>query len=486
MSKQGIISYAGQECPASLIVGSVIVDSVPDISLTTRDIPMSDGVQFIDKRYGTRKITAEIGLVSNSSNEVYTDFDAIAEWLEYKEPQPLILRDFPNRIFYAITDSAVTIDKLKNLGKATISFVCHDPHSYGADKSYPMSPDVTNVINEGNKETFPIINFTLKKNVTDFYITGSNQTIFLGETYDPTEKTVKDTTPTILNDAGSSLTNWTDASAFHVDGGTVLGTISSNGYSFQQSAKDYGTASGLWHGGAILRGLGTQLQDFDLEASIGFKASAMAQKGRVEVYLLDTNDKQIAKISLKDIDAKMENPMFDAWLGQINNGGVSTVNTYGDRRGVWRQFNGVINIGRRGKQWHFYCAQVDPTTYQHHTRYYKTVTDTWGRFGGKLAKVLVHIGAYGAEAPVDQMWVSNVRVDEVISKTTSEVSYAGKIGDTFTIDCEKGKILRNGKMFTQMQAGSQFLKLAKGANGIQFSDPTLLDQGTISFTERWI
>lgn len=481
-----IKSYAGQPVPASIIIEKVIPNAIPQRVNQATEAPLVDGSIFVNSRYGIRSITVNISVVSKTSEGLFYQQDDLSKWLNHKEPQPLVLRDMPDRTFYCILDGAVDLNKIRSVGQGSFNLICHDPHIYGQTRTYDMDPNTTQVYNGGNEEAYPIINMTLKKDVDSFFITGSEQTIYLGEPIDPTEQTIKDTRPLLFNDTGSSVTPWANATDYHIDGGQIFGTMSSNGYSLQQASKDYGTASGVWHGAAMVRSIGKEVQDFDLEAQIGLLSKTAAEKGRIEVYLLDINNKQLAKISLKDIDSGRDNPMFDAWLGQINNGGVSTVNTYGAYRGVWKQFNGVINIGRRGKQWHFYCAMVNPTTYQHHTRYYKTVTDTWGKFGNKLAKVMIHIGAYGSDKPVDSMWISNVRVNELLSNTASEVPAIGKAGDTFTIDCESGKILRNGKFLTEQYAGTEFIRLKEGANGIAISDETLLESGTIEFTEKWV
>ena len=484
--EQLIKSYAGQPVPASIIIEKVLVGGAPPRVNTSIDVPMEDGAIHVNSKYGPRPITIHLSLLADTSEGTMYKHDDLSKWLHYKTPQPLILRDMPDRTFYCLIDGNVDLDKIRRLEQGTITMICYDPHIYGQTKSYTMLADTTPVVNGGNLEAFPIINMTLKKDVQSFFITGSEQTVYLGEPVDPTEKTAIDTRPLLFNDPCSSVTPWAQATTFVVDGGQVKNTLSSNGYSFGQAAKDYGTASGLWHGGAMVRSIGKEVQDFDLEAQIGLLSTDPKQKGRVEIYLLDVNDKRVAKIALKDVDSGKDSPVFDAWLGQINNGGVSTVNTFGAYRGVWKQFNGVINIGRRGKQWHFYCAKVDTKTGQHNTRYYKTVTDTWGKFGSKVAKVLIHIAAYGNDAPVNEMWISNVRVNELLSKGTNQVANIGKAGDQFTIDCESGKILRNGKYLTEQYAGTEFIQLKEGANGIAISDPTLLDTGTIEFTEKWV
>lgn len=485
---KGILSFGGKKIPKALIFDKIEYDLMPDVTITTKDLPMDDGQIFVAKKYGIRTVKATGTFIgSNKENLLKEAATTLVSWLNHDKPQDLILRDLPDRVFQAVLSSSVPIDRIEHLGQITLTFTMYKPHGRSLEpKIYPLKKDTTLVINEGTAEAFPIISFKLKKDTTYFFITGAEQTLFFGEPHDPTVTTVFDPEPTIFNDECSDITPWSQATGMNVDGGKVLGTMFSNGYSFQQENKDYGTLLNKWHGGAIVRSLKKQVQDFELNATIGFFSRYGYEKGRIEIYLLDINDRILGKMSLKDIDYAMDNPIFDCFMGQVGNGGKNLSNTWGDYKGVWKQFNGIIKIGRRGKTWFCYAGKINQKDWTQDARYYRPMTDTAGAFQGKVAKIMLHIGAYSDSAPVTSMWINRVWLKEYVTEQENTVDYVGKAGDEFAINCETGEIFRNGQYIGVQYAGSEFIRFKPGEQGITFSDPDLIEEGTLTFTERWV
>jgi predicted phage tail component-like protein len=481
-----IKSFAGVNTPDFLIIDKVHLPPLPPSELTSIDIPMKSGSQFVNKKHGNRTITIDLTIKAPGRDKVMSMGDQLADFLQHDEPQPIIFRDLPGRKYYAILDGDTDLEKIEHLGKGSIKLICHDPHGYGEQRSYNITSDTTMLVNYGNRQTAPQISMTFTKNVTDFFIATDKQSLYFGEPFDPTEKTVTDTKPVILNDPGSSTTDWLQATNFNVDGGRVLGTIGSNGYSFSQAGKDYGTLSGLWHGGSMVRSLTKQIQDFELECQVGFASSNKNQKGRIEIYLLDINNNQLGKIAIRDIWNNLDNPQFEFWVGKVNGGGVSVTNTYGAYKGVFSNFNGIIEMGRVGKKWHCYIAKVDSNG-RAHTRHYKAFTDWQNKYMQKVAKIQLHIAAYDKDPAVDQMWISNVYFREILSKQSNQVDYVFRTGDKLLIDCETGEIYKNGKLFLErLYPGSEFLLLDKAANGLVVSDYSAIKDGKVTFTERWL
>jgi predicted phage tail component-like protein len=487
MTDSLIKSFAGVPTPAFLEIEDIKFEVLPPSNINQLELPMVDGALFISKKYGVRTFSAPCSIIADSEDELMYLADDLAAWLDYKEPKPLIFRNKPDITYYAVVSGSTDLDRVLRTGKGTITFVCLDPHGYGTEKSYNFAPQNTDpviVANNGNKEAFPKLQMTFTKNLTDFAIVADNEALYFGEPFDVTEKTAVDLKPLLINDSGASTTGWSQG--LTVDGGQVYGTIGSNGYSFQQANKDYGGSNGIWHGGALIRSLGKEVQDFTCEASIGFQSSAKNQIGRVEIYLLDQNGKKLGKVAMRDTSRNGDHPNFEARIGALNNGDVSVINSYGAYRGVWKNFNGVLRIGRKGKVWSFYIAQVLPQKpWTHHTRYYKEYTDWKNKYGSKVAAIQIHIAQYGTDAPVNQMWVSNIRFTELLAKTSNQVDYVFKKDDILFVDCEKGLITKNGEpYFDDLYPSSKYLKFEKGANGVSVTDTGIKD-GTISFSERW-
>lgn len=482
-----IKSFGGVTTPSYLYIKSVSFQLMPDSEAITLDVPDRVGEYYIKRKDGIRTFTAEFSIKSSSSTNVMYTADQLTAWLYSDAPVPLIFRDKADQTYYAMAIGTYEVDKFANSATGSITFVCYQPDSLGAEKSFTFAPTDTNPVNYlvgGNKEAYPKFYFEFTKSLTDFAVVTDNDMLYFGEPFDATAKTALEDKPILINDTGASTTGWT--AGLSVDGGQVAGTISSNGYSFGQSGspKDYGTGSGIWHGGSLIKSVGKEVVDFNLECQVGFNSTAKNQIGRVEIYLLDINGNKLGKVALRDTTRNMDAPNFEAWVGAVNSGGVSVINSYGDKY-PWRNFNGVLRINRVGKKWEFYIAQVNTTTKRHTARMYKAYTDWKGAYNKKVASIQIHIAAYGTDAPVNDMWISNVYFKEILSKTSTQAGYIFRNGDKLSIDCETGEILKNGEdYYEDLYPSSSFPKFEPGTNGVSVTD-TGFKNATIKFNERW-
>lgn len=490
-----IQSFAGLSCPAFLIVHSITPEVLPPINVNTLETPKRSGAYYGSSKFGIRTFDVDATILAPKKKDVLFYAEQLAQWLHYDEPQKLILKDKPNQYYMAKVVGSTELEKKARTGKVSFQFVCYDPHSYSVgEKVYnfnPTSTDPIQLINEGNMETAPIIDVTFTKNVTDFAIVSNDKAIYFGEPFDSTVQTPVDLQPKYINDTGSSTVGWSNGTA--VDGGKVAGEIISNGYSFFQGVtdgkRDYGTGS-AWHGGAIVKSVGAQVQDFICEARIGFNTSAKNQFGRVELYALDINDNMLAKMALKDAHPTMRAPMWDTWVGKVNAGGTSINKSYGAHVGTLNSFiNGVIRVERIGKRWTFYISKITDTGV-HHTQIFKQFVDWKQQYMQKVAKIQIHIGAYGSNPPVDDMWVGNVMFKEVKNKkdayANNQFDYAFRKDDKLHIDCSTNKILLNGEVYyNKLYPTSDYPLLDTGVNGLSVSEPVIKD-GKITYRERWM
>ncbi|MGG1916053.1 distal tail protein Dit [Priestia megaterium] len=479
-----IKSYAGVDTPAFFIVEKISFEVLPPSTIKSMDIPRKSGAYFINKNLGIRTFSVEFSIKADTAGNVMYYADDLAEWLNYDEPQPLIFRDKPDQTYYAIVSGNSDLTKFSSTGKGKIDFVCLDPHAYGIEKEYSFAPQNTDpimVTNNGNTPAYPILQMQFTKNLADFSVMTDNDALIFGD-FDATTQTAADLKPLYIDDTGASTSGWTNGVS--VDGGVVTGTLTSNGYSFQQGSKDYGTGTN-WHGGSLIKSLGKQVQDFVLGVRVGFQSSNINQLGRVEVYLLDINGNKIGKMAIRDGHTTGDYPNFEAWAGAVGNGGTQFRNTYGDYKGVFKNFDGIIRIGRVGQKWHCYIAKVDANG-RHNTRAYKEYWDRPLKYQDKVAAIQIHIAQNSTYAPVNVMYVSNVRFSEILSAGTNQVDYVFRTNDILTIDCNTNEILKNGEPYYEaLYPSSSFLKLEKGVNGISVSDPSIKN-GTIKFNERWL
>jgi len=488
-----IISFGGVPTPSFLIVEKVDLPPLAPSIVATKEVPMKSGKLFANQKFDSRTIPVDLALIAPTKDEYQETCAKMAEWLYSKTPQPIIFSERPNVTYYAILEGGTDFTQFRELGRGTVNFVCHKPHGYGTTQeiNLDLTKESTPLINLGNMETSPIIDVTMAKNVTDFFIATSDKYCYFGEPFDPTEKQVVDLSPTIMNDNCSTTQNWLNVTDWTVDGGQIRGAaIQSNGYTFEQGAtdgkRDYGTASGLWHGSSMVYSLEHEIQDFEIEVEIGFKATDKKQKGRIEIYLLDKENRKLGKLAMKDIDDKRDNPIFETRLRAPDGFTKGTEYTYGAKKGVFSNFHGHIKMGRRGRQWHTFIAKLDEMN-DYVARDYKSITDTWNKFGTKVAKLQIHFGAYSNDPPVDSMWIGNIMIEEYLPKADNKVDYLFKKNDRLYINCETGEILRNGMdASNKLYIGSEPLIIPKGVSGVTVSDPSIFSGGKVRFTERWL
>jgi predicted phage tail component-like protein len=482
-----MLNFAGVDIPSFVKVKRVGFSILPPISNNLLTIKGRAGAYNFGKDVGVRKISVDIAIVAPNPNQVMQYATELAEWLFHEDEQPLIIADEPNVIYYATVDGETDIDEILNVGEGTIEFICTRPYKYSnIIKEVTASPqstdDIITVVNDGGVETYPEIELTFRQNASSIAVISSDKFVLVGED-ETDEKTAEDLHPLVLWDAMSSLEGWT--SAISVDGGVVAGDFMTNSYSFQASGFGSGTA---WHGPSRIKTLDRTVKDFQVEVYFGLDASKAQQIGRVEVYLLDQNNKKFGKIAVKDAWKNGEYPFAEAAAGHSDVGGRTFfVYSFGSKKGVWKDwYKGFMRIGRKGKTWFAYFCMLDNKG-KHHTRLYKEWVDKSNRYGAyDLAKIQIHIGAYGSYEPVSLMYISDIKVYDINpNRPTDKVPIYFRSGDILTIDCDKAEIRLNGEpRFDLLDPASDFFALKKGVNGISIS-PAIADV-KISYQERWL
>src|SRR5690606_18334692 len=147
----------------------------------------------------------------------------------------------------------------------------------------------------------------------------------------------------------------------------------------------------------LQKGLPEALQDF--RATVWLEVlNGRAEVGRAELYLLDQNGQTIGKIGLADKYADRDEMWGLARAGDLAQG-TYIINEYGDRRGVWNDFYGILQITRVGDTWEAYIAKYDQANKVFHTRRFVRWKDTTGKWSAPLARIQLHAGAYGSNPP---------------------------------------------------------------------------------------
>ncbi len=429
---------------------------------------------LLGKSTGLRKIEVEIKIIAESLDGVSVLVGELAEWLDHDGEATLQLED-NNRTYSVVYDGETEIDKLLNVGSGSLSFYCTHPYAAGNTYSEAFRPNENEVISVdivSTAETFPIIDVTLSEAITDLSVTGEEGRVLIGTPAD-TDSTVTSGKPVILNDTMATLTGWATPS-FTITGSTVAGNLKANEFNISPAA--YGTGA-AWHGPAAVKTLLKELQDFEVEVDLSL-ISNVKNMGKAQILLLDSSNREIGRISLSDIWNKYEAMRFEAKAG-------NQVFVNEDRMdGSWNSFNGIMRISRKGTKWTAFVGKRN-TRGLFVSSFQNEWTDTAKLNTAKLGKVLIHFAGKELEPTPDTIFITNIKVFELVERAAGTVGTIAEPGDILTVDCERATILRNGEIFVkELNPVSTFFKFKKGTNTLSIS-PKVAGV-TVTYTERWL
>jgi predicted phage tail component-like protein len=481
-----MLKFAGVDMPSYLKLNKLTYSVLPTIDPKTEKVYGRNGEYDFGIEVGMKTIKAEVQLIGADGHDVINKARDLSSWLFYTDLQPLIILDEPDKQYMARIVNDTEVDEVFRVGSTTLEFLVPSGMAEATtDTTFSISPSTTDpftVTNNGGTDAYPVVDLTMTKDSTSIALISEDKFILLGQSAD-VERTSVAVDPIVLEDKFTSYSGWSTAS--NVDGGVVTGSFASNGSRLSQSGNDYGTGT-TWKGASAVKSLSRSIQDFEVETLVGLDSDAVSQIGRVEVYLLDANNTQLGKIAIKDMASEGEYPMAEARAGALS-GGKYFVQSYGDKKGVYAGFAGMMRISRKGKRWSAYFAKVDSKG-NHTTRLYKEWYDSSSLFTTKLAKIQIHIGAFNDRTPVKTMYLEDLKVRELTSGTvdnSTQVPIIFKTGDIVTIDNEKAIVLKNGEpIFYYLDPSSDFISLKEGNNGLIVS-PAIANV-SIRFRKRWL
>jgi len=488
IEREGIIliKFANKSLPSYVKVTDVKYTILPSIESKTERIYGRSGSYDFGVELGERQIEVTVMLIGANQNDVIKKARDFAVWLFYKDLQPLIVLDEPDKQYMARVVGETAIAELYRTGTATINFLCPSAYAESIGEknqswtAYNYEP--YNVVNMGSAECYPVFDLEITEDTPSIAVISSNKFVQIGADNVP-DKPKFERNPRQIWDEMISTNGWTTAS--QVDGGIVAGTFSSNGYEFTQTSLDYGTGTGKWHGASMIKSLPKQLVNFIVEGRIKLKSNTPQQLGRIELYLLDANNVQIGKVALADANPDGKFPIAEARAGSLQDGHYF-VRDYGAYKGVFEDYEGCLWIAKVGNGWSAYFSKIEPNG-MHHTELYREWTDTRNNYSSKkLAKIQIHIGAFGESDPVSIMRFTDLKVwERTVDEPAGQIPIIFKKGDIVTIDNQKAIVYLNGRpIFTELDPSSDFFPLDVGNNGLIVSPPKA--EVKIRFKERWL
>ncbi|MEH7117217.1 distal tail protein Dit [Neobacillus vireti] len=310
---------------------------LPPISQNLLTVGGKAGSYDFGNTIGNREITIDIMIVAPEENIMPQLLEQLSAWLYYDEPKELILGDNPNRYYIAKFTGDSNIKESFLVGEGTLTFLCTEPHIFGAEKEIKIPPSYTGdelqILNEGTADTFPQIYLKATKSITNLSIVAGDEYLDFGTPFsvDLTEDDKDDVNGYVLKDQMITTNGWTQASSVY--GGTVTGSFEIyGGHCFRQSGLDYGSGSG-WHGASLIKTFSENVKDF--EAQLYYRINAYAKVGYIGTITLkvDLNQRSgpstkypVKKVGKKGETYKVVSKASNGWY-KLDNGYYSSNNS---------------------------------------------------------------------------------------------------------------------------------------------------------------
>ncbi|WP_239589589.1 distal tail protein Dit [Metabacillus crassostreae] len=444
------------------------------------EVPGRPGAYKKSKRIKVRRINVPVVIKGADISDLQKLKEDLAAWLITDDPKPLVFDDEPDRVYYAEVTGSFDAEEIVTIGTGIISFICTDPFKYGPLYKGVFESEVATVNAKGTKETFPIFRATVKNPITFMDIVTDEAYMRIGESVDLENEVPFVQEEMLLWDQCNSLVGWSNASA--VDGGIVAGTMVTDGVRFVASG--YGTGS-AWHGPAIKATIPNgPLTDFRLDSIITLGNGLPHQVGRVEIYLLDSSGNVVAKLAMKDTYSGTSLAFGEVRLGDLVNKRF-LISEYGDRKGNWNNFYGMLRLQRIGNKWTAYIAQMDSSTNRHHTRREIPFVDGNNQFNKTVSQIVVHVAQYGTNAS-GTLAINDIKAFRINQKNDTQIAYIANAGDTIEIDHAKNRILINGEDRKDLKDfGASFFALKPSTNNIQVAPYSSFENVEVEWRARY-
>lgn len=124
------VIYAGNPLHDYMDIHSIERTILPTRENSSKQIPSMHGSYFMSYKYGEKYIKLSCSIKASDKEDFVETVRELAFLLDIKSPQRLILGDSPETFYYAILDGDTSIERISNIGKFELNFICHNPFEY--------------------------------------------------------------------------------------------------------------------------------------------------------------------------------------------------------------------------------------------------------------------------------------------------------------------------------------------------------------------
>lgn len=234
----------------------------------TVNIPSRHGETYNGYKYGSKKITITGDVKGANEKDYERKLNQLACVLNVDGECELII-DTTDRFYYAVPQGDFKIKRITSwMGEVTITFMCYTPFCFDPKaKHYETTNTFFTVKNEGNTPCYPVISMGLTKDCHFVQLENlANKKKMLIGTLPLVTLTSQAEKTDVLNDTCRSTSGWTTGTTSIDSDRSTGGTLAITDKGEGLMCGNFGSGTSTWHGVSARKNLGTQIEDFQVEA----------------------------------------------------------------------------------------------------------------------------------------------------------------------------------------------------------------------------
>ncbi|UKL30014.1 tail family protein [Bacillus phage PK2] len=184
-----MLTYNGIDTGSLMKVLKVTRSVLPPSEVKTLTIDGKAGGIFISKKDGMKRIEVEVLVLAEDPVSLRAKVRELADVLDADKPQSLTISDEPHLTDFGIIEGDTDIEEELKHGTGTISFLCPDPYSIGAERTVALTANGTTTVNNaGTAPSFPVITATATQDIGYFHISrgddfGNDEFVEVGHSF---------------------------------------------------------------------------------------------------------------------------------------------------------------------------------------------------------------------------------------------------------------------------------------------------------------
>lgn len=449
-------------------------------------VPKRAGSYMRSRRLTAKPISIKAIMVYDSEEELREAYNQLNGILSANEPRLISFSD-EDYSYYVVYASCDASEQIRGSQKITLNFFRGDPFKYGTKETRVFEDGHVRINNDATAETYPVVEVKPSGPITHIDVVNDSpgqetQYMRIGTplSVDDTPQSRK-TRVASLNMA--SLSGWMSGTT--IDDGNVSGEMKTkSGYFYTD---DFGTGT-RWHGPPEKYALSQAVDDFYLEVDLANIASDRDQIGRIEVALLDIDNKQVGKVMMVKYEQGSPRMYCVAQAGDsLDN--YKIINQHGKDDGTWTRFDGRLKLSRENNVWNAWVGWFNEDKNEYDRRAKGEFRDDGLDYSNPVTQIQVTVAQYG-DKPVTDMKLYNILFDRYNS--VAGPIYIADAGDVVTFDHKRSDILINGVSIRNNpyvsgnleSFGSKFFPLHTGFNEL-YTFPESLE-AKVDYQKRYI